>query len=167
MATSTIHTSGRIFWHKIRGGKTCTPPQTNSRRKLQIHGRVGRHKIHRYHTRLGLQMDKIASVTDRIHRQNTQRKFQIHGRVGRKKVHWNHTRLRLQMQTSASVTDRIHQQIFQTFQPHKKEKQHHPYPSAPIIYGAKNNMKLNHLQRHCLTKREINLFNKYTESFYF
>ena len=54
MDTNTIKTSGRQFWRKISGRETCTPPQTNTRRKLKSHDRVVRHKVHRNHTRLGL-----------------------------------------------------------------------------------------------------------------
>ena len=72
MATNTIHTSGRQFWRKISGRITCTPPQANTRRKLQSHDRVGRHKVHRNHTRLVLQMETSASVTTGIHWQSTQ-----------------------------------------------------------------------------------------------
>ena len=89
MATGNVHTGGRRFWRKIRKGKTCTQPQTNTQRKLQSHNRVGRHK-----------------------------------------KHLNYTRLVLQTKTSSSVATR--------------------------------NMPRNHPRRHCLTKREINLFNKST-----
>ena len=70
MAISTIHTGSRRFRRKICGGKTCTPPQTNTRRKLQIHNRVGRHKVHRNYTRLVLQTKKSAYITTRIHTKN-------------------------------------------------------------------------------------------------
>ena len=72
MVTSTIHNSGRRFRSKICVGGTCTPPKTNTRRKLQSHIRVGWHKVHRNHTRLGLHTDTSASVTTSIYRQITQ-----------------------------------------------------------------------------------------------
>ena len=70
MATSIIHTGGRQFKLKIRRGKTCTPPQTNTQRGLQSHNRVGRHKVHQNYTRLGLKKKKSASITTRIYQQS-------------------------------------------------------------------------------------------------
>ena len=54
----------------------------------------------------------------------------------------------------------------QTIQPHKKEKENQPYPSAPIIYKArKKYAKHNHPQRRCLKKQERILFNRSEEIF--
>ena len=71
MATYTVHTSGRRFRSKIRGKRTCTPPKTNIRGKLQSYKRGGRHKVHQNHGRLGLETKTSASVPARLHQQST------------------------------------------------------------------------------------------------
>ena len=83
LATNTIHTIGRRFRRKIRGRETCTPPQTNTRIKLQSHDRVGRHKVHWNHTRLVLQTETSAFFTTRIHLKSTQT-IQLHKKEKRK-----------------------------------------------------------------------------------
>ena len=67
MSPGAFHIGRGRFQGKIGGGKTCNPTQANTRRKLHIHDRIGRQKIHQKYTRLGLQVNTIASFTTRLH----------------------------------------------------------------------------------------------------
>ena len=60
-------------------------------------------------------------------------------------------------------TDKSRKQFNHT----KKKNQNQPYPSEPIIYGAKNNMQHNHPQCCYLKKKERNLLNRSVGKKYF
>ena len=68
---------------------------------------------------------------------NLQRKLQNHARVGRTAIHRHHLRLGLQAQTSLFIHAWIHKKALKQFKHNQCMKQHQPYPSAIIKYGAK------------------------------
>ena len=72
MDLSVVHIGCERFWSEICGGKTCTPPQANTQRKIHSHNRMGGGKIHWLYTRLGLQAKKISSFITRLHQEGYQ-----------------------------------------------------------------------------------------------
>ena len=105
--TNTIHTSGIQFWRKIRGRATCTPHQTNTQIKLQIHDLVRRYKVHRNHTRLGLQTETSAYITTRIHRyiqllpHDSTETPRIHTHTRQRHPRWDHKIIQIKRKTDA------------------------------------------------------------------
>ena len=72
MAPGAVHIGRGLYRSEICGGGTCTPHQANNQRKLHSHNRVGRQKIRRHYTRLGLQEKTSAYFTTRLHQEGSQ-----------------------------------------------------------------------------------------------
>ena len=52
-------------------------------------------------------------------------------------MHWHHIRLGLQENTSPSINNKLRDKSAHTIQTQTTEKQHQPYPIAPIKYVSK------------------------------
>ncbi len=72
MAPSSVHTGRQQLRGKICWQRTCTPSQTNPRRKLQSHTGMGWTMIHRHHLRLGLQVLTSPFIHAWIHQKGSQ-----------------------------------------------------------------------------------------------
>ena len=55
----------------------------------------------------------------------------------RTKIHWNHAELGLQENTSPPLHSKLCHKSSEKFKHKLQNRQHQPYPSAPIIYGSK------------------------------
>ena len=139
------------------------PPKQISTRSLET--RIAPSAVH---TGRGIFWREIrGGETCTPHQENTRRKLHSHNRVVPHKIHQNYNILGLQAKTSASFTNSIHLESSQTVQPQTKEKKPNHTQASLSNMDPKNNMSHNHNQRHFLTKRERNLFNKCADFFLF
>ena len=91
MAPAAVYIGRGKFRSEISGGKTCTPPQANTRRKLHSHNRMGRQKIHSALHYTGItNEDKCI-----FHYQDTSRSISSSSATNNRKSKTNHTQASL------------------------------------------------------------------------